>query len=225
MENFSTKIQRLNEVDTTLFLAGNGNHTLFMDKVMWFISGKLEWIPFYLLLTAMLYQKLGLRKCIVALLGVASLIALADMTCSAVIRPAVCRMRPSCPDNPIYPLVNLVNDYHGRRYGFPSCHGANTLGLALYLSFLFKKRAITIWLIVWSVVVSYSRIYLGVHYPGDILAGYCIGAAYAVLVYRIVTLIFNLEYFSRNTRSGNHIFKFGNSFFTTLSHKFFSFLK
>ena len=225
MEYLSTMIDWLKEIDTTLFLAGNGHHTFIMDNVMWFISGKLEWIPFYLLLVVMLYQKVGLKKCIVALLGVASLIALADITCSALIRPAVCRMRPSCPDNPIYHLVNLVNDYHGRRYGFPSCHGANTFGLALFLSLIFKKRAITIWLIVWSVVVSYSRIYLGVHYPGDILAGYCVGGVYALFVYRIFTFVSSSAFISGNSGSGQHVFKFGNRFFATLAHKFLSFLK
>ncbi|MDE6049075.1 MAG: phosphatase PAP2 family protein [Paramuribaculum sp.] len=185
MENMSAIFEWLNGIDTYLLLAGNGHHTPFMDQVMWIISGKWVWVPMYILLVGMLYQRFGAKTCLGVLLFVAALIALADMTCSALIRPAVCRMRPSCPDNPIYSLVNLVNGYHGRRYGFPSCHGANTFALAVFLSLIFKKRAITIWLIAWSLLVSYSRVYLGVHYPGDIFVGYCVGGAYAVILYQI----------------------------------------
>lgn len=185
MEGADSILEWLNGIDTTVFLAGNGHHTAFMDKVMWFISGKLTWIPLYIYLILLIYQRFGAKSCLGILLFIAALIALTDMTCSALIRPVVCRMRPSCVDSPIYDLVNLVNNYHGRRYGFPSCHGANTFALAMFLSLIFKKRAITIWLFAWCILVSYSRIYLGVHYPGDIIAGYCIGGIFAVFLYHV----------------------------------------
>lgn len=100
---------------------------------------------------------------------------LADQVCSSLIRPVVARLRPANLENPIVDMVYIVNGYRGGSYGFPSCHAANSFGLALYVVFTFRKRWLSLFIIAWAVLNCYTRIYLGVHYPGDLLVGGIIG--------------------------------------------------
>lgn len=106
-------------LDENLLLLVNGYHTPFLDKVMWTISDRWAWMPLYMLLTVILCRKSGLKMGLFALLLIAALIAATDQTCASVIRPALCRLRPSNPDNPVSALVTVVNGYHGGAYGFP----------------------------------------------------------------------------------------------------------
>lgn len=91
-------------------------------------------------------------------------------------------MRPSNPDNPLSAAVTVVNGYRGGRYGFPSCHAANTWALTALLIPVLRNRLSTASLILWAVLNCWSRMYLGVHYPGDILAGTAVGIAAGLLV-------------------------------------------
>lgn len=107
----------------------------------------------------------------------------ADQVGATVIRPVVCRLRPANLENPISEFVQIVNGYRGGRYGFPSCHAANTFGLAFFLFYLFRNRALNWFIMLWAVVTCYSRSYLGVHYPGDLLVGAFVGFVGASLCY------------------------------------------
>ena len=171
-------------LDENLLLLVNGYHTPFLDKVMWTISDRWAWMPLYMLLAVILYRKSGLKMGLFTLLLIAAMIAATDQTCASVIRPALCRLRPSNPDNPVSALVTVVNGYHGGAYGFPSCPAANTFALAVFLSLIFRNRYATVSLVGWSVLVSYSRVYLGVHYPGDILGGWVVGSLFALIYYQ-----------------------------------------
>lgn len=182
----------LSEADESLLLAANGCHTPFLDSLMWTLSDKLVWVPFYLLLAAFVFRRLGWKRGIVCMAVIALMVTAADQACSSLIRPAVERLRPSSPDNPLSCAVQLVNGYRGGHYGFPSCHAANTFALALFLSLLFRNRRATVGLIGWSLLVSYSRIYLGVHYPGDIIGGIAVGAVAALMSYRLMNMVFSL---------------------------------
>lgn len=196
MDCFSDFISLLSEADRIILLAANSLHTPTLDSLMWEISRKWTWVPLYILLSAFVFRKYNTAGGIVCLLIIAAMITATDQTCAGIIRPVVCRLRPSSPDNPLSSLLHLVNDYRGGRFGFPSCHAANTFALALFLSLLFKNRLFTIAIISWSLLVSYSRIYLGVHYPSDILGGLLIGALFAILSHSI--MIYSSHLFLRS---------------------------
>lgn len=183
-------IDTLSAIDEQVLLFFNGHHTAFLDEVMLLVTGKLIWIPFYIMLMDMLFRKLGSKYALMTLLAVGLAILLADQICASLIRPYVARLRPTNPDNPIYPLLNLVNGYARGGYGWPSCHAANTFALATLLSVVFRKNSFTLFIFAWAVLVSFSRVYLGVHYPGDILCGAIIGSFLGYLSIKIVTRLY-----------------------------------
>jgi undecaprenyl-diphosphatase len=91
------------------------------------------------------------------------------------------RLRPS-HDPVIGNQIHIVNNYRGGLYGFISSHAANTFAIAVFLALLFKRKVFTISIIIWASIVSFSRIYLGVHYPGDVLCGAILGTGLGFLI-------------------------------------------
>lgn len=175
----------LKNLDTDVLLAINGLSSPVADTIMWWVSDKWVWLPFYLLLTVMIVRRTGFARGLAAIIAVAVLVAAVDQTCASLIRPALMRMRPSNPDNPLSGMIRLVGGYRGGSYGFPSCHAANSFALTTFLSLLLRNRYATSVLLLWAGLVSYSRIYLGVHYPSDVVAGMLIGSVSALVTYRI----------------------------------------
>lgn len=183
-------IDTLAPLDEQILLLINGHHTAFLDELMTLVTGKFIWIPLYLFLIDMLYKKLGAKYTLLTLIAVGLAIFMADQICASLIRPYVGRMRPTNPDNPIYPLITIVEGYARGGYGWPSCHAANTFALATLLSIVFRSKAFTGCIFFWAVLVSYSRIYLGVHYPGDIICGALIGSFLGYLSIVITTRLY-----------------------------------
>lgn len=174
-------IEFITSLDEQILLFFNGHHTPFMDDVMLFITGKLTWIPFYLILVDLLFRRLGPKKAALTLIAVVLAIVMADQICASMIRPFVARLRPCHFDNPISQMLVFVNDIHPQSYSWPSCHAANTFALATLLSIVMRMRRFTFMIISWAIVVSLSRLYMGVHYPTDLLCGAAFGSVFGYL--------------------------------------------
>jgi undecaprenyl-diphosphatase len=175
----------LKQLDTSLFLAINGLHTSFFDQFMFAVSAKLIWIPLY---AAVLYVliKHWKREAIWLVLALVLCIVISDQVASGVLKHLVKRLRPSHAEE-LKGLVHLVNDYAGGMYGFASSHAANAFGFALLSSLLFKQKTYTYAIFAWALITAYSRIYLGVHYPLDIVGGAFIGVLAALICYWLIS--------------------------------------
>lgn len=157
-------IDWLNTIDTQVFLALNGLHAPYFDVFMKLFTGKWIWVPMYAAVLFAVVRNYRWRQTLAVLVCVALAITIADQVCATLIRP-------------LSEMVHIVGGYRGGSYGFPSCHAANSFALASFLTLLFANRKLSLFIFAWAVLNSYSRVYLGVHYPGDLLVGAIIGTA------------------------------------------------
>ncbi len=176
----------IKQLDQSFFLFLNELHNNFWDKAMFLFSSREIWIPFYALIIYLIVKTYK-KNSIYILLLIGLSIAVSDQF-SGLIKNTVERLRPS-NDPAISNLVHIVNDYRGGTFGFFSSHASNSFTIAVIASMLFKRRMFTITMFVWAVIVSYTRIYLGLHYPGDILTGWIWGALIGYGFYRLIILL------------------------------------
>jgi undecaprenyl-diphosphatase len=146
---------------------------------------KLVWVPLYLAILICLGMRYR-NKFWILLLFIALSVLLADRT-SVIIKNIVERPRP-CHDISLQGLVHMVKGECGGKFGFVSSHAANSFNVAFFSLMFFRNRWFTSFIIIWASAVSYSRIYLGVHYPGDILGGAILGAFIGWGVYKLFSL-------------------------------------
>lgn len=184
-------IETLTYLDEQILLFFNGNHTAWMDEIVLFITGKFTWIPFYIILVEMLFRRLERRDAILTLVAVTLAIVMTDQICASLIRPYVARLRPCNPDNPFSQFITLVHGHRSGSYGWPSCHAANTFALATLLSCVWKSRKFTAFIFSWATIVSMSRLYMGVHYPTDLLCGAAFGSVFGYLALVITYRCYN----------------------------------
>lgn len=200
-------------LDQQWLLAINGWHAPWADRLMWIISDKATWLPLYALLIALLVwrfhgqmrgvcrracsKKMESLEWLWVLLAVGAAAGLSDWVSSGLIKHWVCRPRPT-HEPALEGLVHIVNGYTGGQYGFVSSHAANTMACALLFALVYTRRLRAlgvnhcalrigcVWggLMLWVALNCYSRMYLGVHYPGDIMGGLMVGSLVAVAVYR-----------------------------------------
>ncbi len=175
-------IDLIKEIDQNAVLAINEWHTVALDWIMWQMSGKLQWLPLYVYLLWLLYKKYKL-KIWLPLLAVVITITLCDQISVHWFKELFERYRP-CHNLELKPFLELVNNKCGGKYGFVSSHAANSFGLAVLLCLFLKGRILVIGLLIWASLVSFSRVYLAVHYPSDVIAGAILGALIAFINYR-----------------------------------------
>lgn len=187
---FKEFILWLSDIDARLLLIVNGAHSPFFDSVMWCISGRWIWVPFYAVLAYLLFRRMSWKRASICLVTIGLIILAADQTCATLIRPEIGRLRPANLNNPLSSFVHVVNGYRCGRYGFPSCHAANTFALAVFMSLVIRHKWFTVMMFSWAFIVSYSRMYLGVHYFGDLFCGATIGSLFAVLFYYLQNYLF-----------------------------------
>ena len=187
-------LEQLLHIDTEILLAINGWHAPWADQLMWIISAKATWIPLYLLLIGLLvwrYRKPAMTNvkwlqkvpaCVVMIVVIALAVGAADFIASGILKDLVARPRPTrMPE--LEGVLHLVNGYRSGQYGFVSSHAANTMACALLFSLIWRKKIATVGLMLWVAMNCYSRMYLGVHYPLDIIGGLLVGALMAVVGY------------------------------------------
>ena len=177
-------IETLIKWDTNLFIIINGFHNAYFDKFMFVFSDKLVWIPFYLAIIFEIYRSKK-KESIWIILAMILCVALADQISSSIIKDAVQRFRPSRNES-LQGLIHIVNGYKGGKYGFVSSHAANTFGIALLSSLIYRNGLYSFIVFTWVVITSYSRIYLGVHYPADVLGGFFVGTFAALICFGIL---------------------------------------
>jgi undecaprenyl-diphosphatase len=187
-------LQELLQLDKDFFIYLNGLGTHQWDNLFQFISHKLSAVPLYIFLLILSYQKFGIKKTLVLLISVALLITVTDQL-SNFFKYGVARLRP-CHDPEIVPVMRLVKSYCGGQYSYFSAHAANAFAIAVFFGSILKStiKYIGVFLVLWAALVAYSRIYLGVHFPLDIITGAVIGSLFGWLFVKL--FIFALRKFS-----------------------------
>ena len=167
-------LEILDNLDTGIFLAINGLHNSFFDVVMVYISARFFWIPFYLLLLYLIFQEKK-WKTLLVILFVSLLITISDQVSVHAFKNVFQRPRP-CHTVDLQLVVHTVEKCGGK-FGFISSHASNSFALAIFVSGILRSRFIWMpWLMFsWAVLTIYSRVYLGVHFPGDVFVGAIVG--------------------------------------------------
>jgi undecaprenyl-diphosphatase len=189
----------LERLDQQLFLFLNSCYSPFCDRFMHAVSGILIWVPLYLAILICIGVRYR-RKFIIILLFIILAATLADQISVHLFKNIFLRLRP-CHEPRLEGLVHLVDGRCGGLYGFVSSHATNSFNVALLSLLFIRKRWYTILIILWALTVGYSRIYLGVHYPGDVIFGSMLGAFIGWGIYELYILtdkkvLQHIKYFS-----------------------------
>ncbi len=173
------------QADKKLLLMLNGSDSLFLDGLAMSLTTASTWIPLYVALFYLVLKNNENMRQILLILGCsAACVLFAGTVDDMLVKPMVARLRPT-HDPDIGMLVDVVDGYYGGKYGFFSAHAANTFSIAMFFCLLVRSRLLSVALVTWSLVNCWTRVYLGVHYPGDILCGLLWGGIVGSTVYYV----------------------------------------
>ena len=173
--------------DTELLLLINQSHNVILDNVMLKLSDTWTWSLLILVVMLIIIKNRPPREAITIILGAVLCVVFADQISSTLIKPMVARFRPTHDPNLMFQIRCISG--RGGYYGLVSSNAANTMAIAVFFSFIFRHYLLSTLLILWALAVGYSRIYLGVHFPLDVLAGSCIGVLVGVSLYLLLNNI------------------------------------
>lgn len=184
-------LESLLNKDLELLIFLNNLGTEQWDGFWLIITNKFSAIPLYFILLYSTYKQYGLKKTFIAVLFVVLLITISDQT-SNLFKVGFKRLRP-CYEVNILHLIRLVKEHCGGLYSYFSAHASNTMATAIFFSLILKNRfkVVVPLLIIWALLVAYSRVYIGVHYPLDVVTGMLFGVLYGILIYKLFKVFLN----------------------------------
>jgi len=175
--------ETLIQLDRQLLLALNGSESLYLDTLAYTLTTAVTWVPLYVsLFYLVLKNNDAMVKILLIVASAALCVLLAGTVDDAIVKPLVERWRPT-HDPQIGAVVDLVDGHRGGNYGFFSAHACNTFSIAVFFALLVRSRLLTFFLVTWSLINCWTRLYLGVHFPGDILVGLLWGGIVGTAVY------------------------------------------
>ena len=178
-------METLIELDKQLLLTLNGSESLYYDMLMRTLTNAWTWVPLYIsLFYIVLKNNENVQKILLVVACAGLCVLLAGTVDDAIVKPLVARWRPT-HDPQIGLSVDIVDGYRGGRYGFFSAHASNTFSIAIFFCWLVRSRLLSLALVLWSLLNCWTRLYLGVHYPGDSLVGLTWGAIVGSIVYYV----------------------------------------
>ena len=181
---FRIMLERILPYETELFYLINGHHHPWLDPIMWLLSNTILLIPLIVFLVIINKNKKDNQIILPLFFALAFVFLLGDFFSSTIIKPNIQRLRPTHYPG-IQEYVLTVYDYVGKKFGFLSGHATNSIGFATFSSLLLRKKGYSWGIYIWALAVCYSRVYLGVHFISDLVAGSCLGLAIGWLVYKL----------------------------------------
>lgn len=201
-------LQQFIDIDREMLLFFNGSHSDVTDMLALVLTNAYTWIPLYVSMFWLVLKNNAKWSQILLVVGASALcVLLASVLSASIVKPAIARLRPSFEPS-LWGEVQLVRGYTANGYSFFSSHAANTLSIAVFLSLVVRSQVFTRFMLLWSLVNCWTRLYLGVHYPSDILVGMCAGAVIGLVIYGIYIKLYmivtdKLHYISSQyTRTG-----------------------
>ena len=176
-------------LDKQWLLAINGSDSVFLDSLVKTLTTATTWIPLYVALLYVVMKNSDNFRKVLLIVGCALLcVFVAGSLDDMIVKPMVARWRPA-RDPEIGISVDIVNGYRGGRFGFFSAHASNTFSLAVFFALLVRSRLLSIALVLWSLLNCWTRMYLGVHYPGDIICGAALGVLLGLVFWKVFQIV------------------------------------